>query len=193
MKKKAGVYIDGSNIYHGGKKAGWLVDYAKLITFIRRKYEIKLINYYNSVGYLREGDGKYIKDATGAYIPNPTTLRFNKLLEVNGIRLICKPLKFVKGNEAIASNKLDGDLMIDALLDSPSWEVLILLSGDSDFEKLIKQMIIYKKEVCIFSFVSRISHELLMLANSCPSVSYIRLEKLKSVLQHEKKTKKVDK
>ena len=29
-----GVYIDGSNIYYGGRKAGWQVDYAKLKAFI---------------------------------------------------------------------------------------------------------------------------------------------------------------
>lgn len=30
LKPTAGIYIDGANIYHGGKDTGWHIDYAKL-------------------------------------------------------------------------------------------------------------------------------------------------------------------
>lgn len=109
-KIKVGVYIDGSNIYYGGRSADWKLDYGKLIKFIERKYEITIINYYNSIGYEKNPNGKYLKDKNGKYILNQATLKFEKVLKKLGIKVTSKPLKFIHGNESIATNKLNGDL-----------------------------------------------------------------------------------
>lgn len=184
-KKRVGVYIDGSNLYYGGLKAGWQLNYAKVKVFIERKYEIAVINYYNSIGYERGKDGKYIKDQRGEYIFNQATLRFENYLRKLKIKVISKPLKFIKSNESIATNKLDGDIMIEALLDHRKWDELILMSGDSDFERLVKEIASLKKTVHIFSFGSRISHELKMLSVESNFVTFTKLDSLKLVLKHE--------
>ncbi len=181
-----GVYIDGSNIYYGGRKAGWQVDYAKLKAFIERKYEIVVINYYNSIGYQKDEDGKYIKDLNGNYIFNQATLEFEAHLKRINIKVISKPLKFISGNESIASNKLDGDLMIDALIEQNQWDELMLFSGDSDFERLVKQISSLSKHVHIFCFGSRISRELIMLTRETNLVTYTKLERLKKILERKK-------
>lgn len=187
---RVGIYIDGSNLYYGGRKAGWQLDYAKLKAFIERKYEIVVINYYNSIGYEKDVEGKYIKDQQGKYVFNKATLKFEGHLKKIGIKIISKPLKFVNGNESIATNKLDGDIMIEALLDRDKWDELILMSGDSDFERLIKEIISLKKYVHIFSFESRISHELIKLATKNPFVIFTKLDSLKLLLKRKKQLTK---
>lgn len=182
----AGVYIDGSNIYHGGKQAGWRMNYSALKSFIERKYRISIISYYNSRGYQRDSTGKYMKDSNGVYIPDPGAVRFENGLVGQGFRVVTKPLKFIKGDEHIASNKFDGDLMIDALTELEKWDEMLLFTGDCDFEKLVKHVISVPKHVKIFSYASRMSHELKLLSFQSPYVDYTELDKLKGVLAYGK-------
>jgi uncharacterized LabA/DUF88 family protein len=176
---KAGVYIDGSNIYHGAKKAGWQLDYQKMKDFIERRYDITVISYYDSVGYQKDNSGKYVKDARGKYINDPGAIKFLQIIKGLGVRLVTKPLKFINGDENKASNKMDGDLIVDALTEKDSWDVLILLSGDCDFESLAKTVATDKK-VQIFSFHDLMSWELKQLAIETPNVTYTKLDDIKS-------------
>lgn len=183
---KVGVYIDGSNIYHGGKKAGWQISYSFLKQFILKKYNISIISYYNSTGYQQNLDKSYVKDQNGNYVLDPGALRFENGLKGIGFRVVSKPLKFILHDEKNPSNKTDGDLMIDAILEEKQWDELVLLAGDCDFEKLVKQVISIPKPVHIFSFETRMSHELRVLALSSPYVTYTKLEDLESILKYEK-------
>lgn len=184
-KPRAGVYIDGSNIFCGGRDAGWQLDYSKLRQFIERKYSIAIMSYYNSTGYARDAKGHYLKDKDGNYIPDPNTVAFENFLKGKGVRVQAKPLKFIQGDESKPSNKMDGDLMIDAILEHSQWDELILFSGDCDFEKLVKQIASYSKKVSVFSFSTRLSHELKLLAFSSPYVTYTVLDGLKQVLKYD--------
>lgn len=186
VKSKVGVYIDGSNVYHGGKIAGWQINYTNLRKYVERKYITSIISYYNSTGYKQDKNGKYQKSQSGNYIFDDGALRFENCLRGLGIRVVSKPLKFILGDEQKPSNKTDGDLMIDAILEHQQWDELLLFAGDSDFEKLVKQIISFSKPVHIFSFETRMSHELKTLAFQSPYVTYTKLEDLKSILKYEK-------
>ena len=186
-KSKVGVYIDGSNIYHGGKKAGWQVSYYLLKNFIERKYAISIISYYNSTGYKQDEQKKYMKDEEGNYILDEGALKFENTLRGLGIRVVSKPLKFIEGDEKNPSNKTDGDLMIDAILEQQQWDELLLFAGDCDFEKLVKQIVSIPKPVHIFSFETRMSHELRVLAFQSPYVTYTKLEDLEGIIKYIKK------
>lgn len=119
MKKfNVGIYIDGSNIYHGGKDAGWQVDYKKLLSFIRRRYN---------------------------------------------------------------------------WLENPKWDEALLLAGDCDFERIVKQIISLPKSVHIFSYKSRMSYELKTLAFKSPYVTFTPLDDLKSSLAFKKQRKEPQK
>jgi len=76
--------------------------------------------------------------------------------------------------------------MIDAIIEQNQWDELILFSGDSDFEKLIKQIISMNKKAHIFCFGSRISHELIILTRETNLVTYTKLERLKMILERPK-------
>lgn len=184
---RAGVYIDGSNIYHGGKEAGWQLGFFKLRQFIERKYFISIISYYNCTGYKQDKDGKYLKDKKGRYILDKRALGFENCLRGLGFRVVTKPLKFISGDEQKPSNKTDGDLMIDAILEHKQWDELLLFAGDCDYEKLVKQISNIPKTVHIFSFESRLSYELKALSFQSPYVSFTKLKNLENILKYSKK------
>jgi len=168
---------------------GWQISYFYLKQFILKKYNISIISYYNSIGYQQNPDKSYVKDANGNYVLDPGAIRFENGLKGIGFRVVSKPLKFILNDEKNPSNKTDGDLMIDAVLEEKQWDGLILLAGDCDFEKLVKQIISIPKPVHIFSFETRMSHELKVLSFSSPYVTYTKLEDLESILKYEKDKK----
>lgn len=186
QKSRVGVYIDGSNIFCGGRDAGWQLDYSKLKKFIERKYSIAIMSYYNCTGYAQDSRGRYIKDKSGEYILDPKAIAFENFLKGMGVRVVSKPLKFIQGDERKPSNKMDGDLMIDAILEQSQWDELLLFSGDCDFEKLVKQVAVLPKKVGIYSFSTRLSHELKVLAFASPYVVYTELDRLEQILKYEK-------
>lgn len=123
----------------------------------------------------KNSKGKYKKDSAGNYIDDPEALKFLKILKGLGIRLVTKKLKFINGDENKASNKMDGDLIVGALNEKSSWDVLILMSGDCDFESLVKSIAIDKK-VHIFSFKDNMSWELKQAAFDSPNITYTELD-----------------
>ncbi len=60
------------------------------------------------------------------------------------------------------------------------------ICGDSDFERLVKQIVSMNKKVRIFCFGSRISHELIILTRKTNLVTYTKLESLKRILERSK-------
>lgn len=186
-KPTVGVYVDGSNIYNGGKEAGWQISYYYLKAFIEKKYNISIISYYNSTGFKQDVNKKYVKDDKGEYILDEGAVKFENTLKGLGFRLVTKPLKFILGDEKKPSNKTDGDLMIDAILEEKQWDELILLAGDSDFERLVKKVSDIPKPVHVFSFDTRLSHELRRLAIESAYVTFTKLEDLKSILEYKKR------
>lgn len=183
-KQTVGVYIDGANIFHGSKEAGWKLGYLNLKSFIENKYDITVMSYYSCYGYEKDSKGKYKKDNKKQYIPDPNTMSFFNMLRGNGIRVETKPLKFINGDINKPANKMDGDLMLAAFEEHPQWEKLILLAGDCDYERLVKNMIKLTKPVLILSFDNRISHELKVLAFDSPYVNFTPIDNLKSRLEY---------
>ena len=51
---KAKVYIDGANIFYAQKKMGWVLDWAKVKSFLADSHDIIEYRYYQGV---KEGDG----------------------------------------------------------------------------------------------------------------------------------------
>lgn len=186
VKPKVGVYIDGANLYHGAKDAGWQISYKNLKDFVARKYSISIISYYSCYGYEKGDDGKPIKDAYGQYKPDPGTTKFFNFLKGQGIRVETKPLKYINGDINKAANKMDGDLMLAAFEENPQWDEMILFAGDCDYERLVKNMIKLSKPVHVFSFANRLSRELKELAFNSAFVDFTEIDKLKGILEFTK-------
>lgn len=186
-KIKVGVYIDGANILHGGLDAGWLIDFSKLITFIKSKYNPVIISYYDSCGYEKDGRGNLLRDSNGNLILSNKQLKFFNYLIGLGMRVIHKPLKYIDGDVSKPKNNMDSYLTLDIIRESQQWDTLILLSGDSDFDKLIDDLISLNKEIKIMSYNKRLSYELRIKALNNPSVNFTEMENLEKILKSDRK------
>ncbi len=185
---KAGVYIDGANMIHGCKSVNWILDYEKIVDFIKKRYNPTVISLYDSLGYERKRNGKLVKDKNGKYVPKKSQVKFYQFLEGIGYRVTRKPLKFIDGDVSKPKNNMDSYLTVDVIKEMNRWDVLILFSGDSDFDRLLDEAIPLGKYVHIFSFSKLLSYELKMKAFSSPLVSYTEIEDIKSILERKANT-----
>ena len=148
---KTVVFVDASNIYHSQKSLGWRVDLKKLIELMQRELDLFGVYYYL------------------AYDPlNGAQIKFIDFLEIIGYRIRKKPIKFIKeaSNEHGGYHKgdLDVEITIDALHNRDQYESVLLFSGDSDFDPLIKYLKYFKKRCIVVSTKGHISIELIRQA-----------------------------
>ena len=141
--KRAGIFIDGTNLYFVQKHfLNTRIDIIKLIEYFRSFYII-----YNVFFYLayKEEDEKQEK--------------FYRMLTFSGITVIRKPLKQLP--DGSLKGNLDVDITIDMLLTRDNYDVAVLCSGDSDFERLINVLRNFGKEVVCVSTRESASIELI--------------------------------
>ena len=142
MRRRAAIFIDGTNFYFIQKNfLNAKIDIIKFVDYFRQFYDI-----YNTFFYLayREEDEKQEK--------------FLKLLAFSGITVIKKPVKQLK--DGSLKGNLDVDIAIDMLLTKDNYDVGILCSGDSDFERLVYVLRSFGKEVICVSTKESTSIEL---------------------------------
>jgi len=142
MRKRAGIFIDGTNLYFIQKNfLNAKIDIIKFVNYFKQFYDI-----YNTFFYLayREEDEKQE--------------RFLKLLAFSGITVVKKPIKQLK--DGSFKGNLDVDIAIDMLLTKDNYDVGILCTGDSDFEKLVYVLRCFGKEIICVSTKESTSIEL---------------------------------
>ncbi len=147
MRRRAAIFIDGTNFYFIQKNfLNAKIDIIKFVEYFRSFYDI-----YNTFFYLayREEDEKQEK--------------FLKLLAFSGITVIKKPVKQLK--DGSLKGNLDVDIAIDMLLTKDNYDVGILCSGDSDFERLIYVLRSFGKEIVCVSTKESTSIELVNAAD----------------------------
>lgn len=189
-KERVGVYIDGPNLLHGGLDAGWLIDYKKLTKLIKKDYNPVVLSYYDSVGHERDEKGSFIKNGDGKFIPRESQLKFLNLLKGLGYRIVSPSLKYIYGDMQRPKNTTDNHINWDVAKEKELWEQLFLFSGDSDFERLVDEVVALNKIAKVFSFSNRLSYELKIKAFNSPLVTFTELEKLKDILALSPKEKK---
>ncbi len=131
--KRAGIFIDGTNLYFIQKHfLNAKIDIVKFVDHFRKSYSI-----YNVFFYLayKEEDDKQEK--------------FYKMLAFSGITVVRKPLKHLP--DGSMKGNLDVEIAIDMILTKDNYDVAVLCSGDSDFEKLINVLRGFGKEVVCVS------------------------------------------
>lgn len=161
VKPKANLYIDGANMFYAQQKMGWFIDYKKIIDYFKTDYKITKLNFYIGV----KADDKKAQ-------------KFNKRLRSYGFKIVAKPLKKINlsNNKYIYKANFDVEIAVDMLQDSNNYQIAILLSGDSDFDYVIKQLKKHKKQVVVCSSRSALSKELTQVANKLILLGNIRKE-----------------
>ena len=165
VKGKTSIFIDASNIYFSQKKLKWRIDFEKLLDFFKDQTDFCQIFYYTA----RDRSSK-------------RQTKFISFMERTGYRVRSKKVKFIKnkqnGKDGFYKGNLDVELTIDVLETKDEYKTIILISGDSDFEPLLKLMKKkYNKKCLVMAAKHSISIELIKCAK------YINLNKLKDYIQ----------
>src|SRR3989344_7510563 len=120
---KTYCYIDASNIIYGTRDEGWKVDFRKLYKYLTERYKCKKIYYF-----------------AGQEKGNERQRKFYTKIQSFGFELVLKPVKIFKqeNGKQVRKANCDVDLIFYAMRDRDLINKVIFLSGDGDFEILLK-------------------------------------------------------
>ena len=138
-KGRTAVFIDSANIYFSQKTLGWRIDFRKLIKYFKNETKLSRIAFY------------------GAINPdNAQERKFHDFLEIIGFVVKHKKIKFIEDKTdplhgGHHKGNVDVELTIDAVHYRNEFDTFVLLSGDGDFEALVRYLKSFGKR-CICSF-----------------------------------------
>ena len=135
--KKVGVFCDDSNIYHAYQKYGWRIDFEKFRKLLENYCDLEFINYYITIP--DKSDNVF----------NGTQNFLSKI--EHSVTLKKKLLKYtpVKG-KIIKKGNMDVEIVLDVVRTIENLDVIIVVSGDSDFYELHNYVIRDKNKNIIF-------------------------------------------
>lgn len=160
------VAIDAANLESAVKSLGWWIDYIKLKNLFDKKRLIEIRNYCVHHGTTDQNN-------------------FFSFLKKQGYILITKPLKVIKHKDIekgdLRKANFDVEIAIDVIRMVDKFDTLVLFSGDSDFDYLIRILKGQGKKVIVVSTKYHISKELISNSNK-----YIDLRKIRSLIQRKR-------
>jgi uncharacterized LabA/DUF88 family protein len=166
LKGKVLVVIDAANLESAVKSLGWWIDYIKLRELFDKDKLIEIRNY--CVQHNTDNQNSFFT-----------------FLKKNGYKLITKPLKIIKAPEIekgdLRKANFDVEITFDILEMIGQFDTLVLFSGDSDFDYLIRRLRAKEKKVVVISTKYHISKEL--IENSS---KYIDIKRMRSLIERKK-------
>ena len=166
IKGKVAVFIDAANLELSAKDRGWRVDYLKLYSWLKTEFDVYFVGFYTARFDTQEHD------------------RFLTFLKKTGYELSTKPLKEIRDRGNIKAHhrkaNFDVEIAVDALSKRGLYKNLILFSGDSDFDYLVKYLRKAEKKVVVISLKHHISRELIESADF-----YMDLKKIRKFIERK--------
>ena len=146
--KKVGVFVDDSNLYHSYKKYGWRIDFGKFRNLLERYCNVQFINYHIAVP--AKSDNVFRGTEIFLQKINPFVTLKRKLLKYTPVAG-----KFMKKADT------DVEITLDVVRNIDNLDVVIIVSGDSDFLEL-KNYVIYdkKKNILFIGYEENMAWEL---------------------------------
>lgn len=139
------VVIDVANLEKGVQRLKCKVDFKKLLRFFRQGHLVEARFYSPSFTTKAHSD-------------------FFAFMRRIGYNIVSKPIKLIEGKKKA---NFDVEIAVDATKHLPHYDTLILFSGDSDFDYLVRELRSVGKKVIVFSTNHTISKELIA---SCTKV-----------------------
>ena len=161
------VFVDAANLESSLKDLGWHMDYKRFYNYFKNNMELLRIRFYS------------------ASFNNKAHTNFLIVLRRTGFKLVTKKVKIIfNGKDRINKANFDVEITLDARNFMDKYDTLVLFSGDSDFEYLIKFLRRRNKKIIVVSSRYHISKELIKCCNK-----YINLKILKTIFQRINYTK----
>jgi uncharacterized LabA/DUF88 family protein len=180
-KLRAGVFIDGSNLFwamnkknSNGESVNYKISFGKLKDYLKKRFSPVFYQYYACEDDKPSSYSDYEVRAQGQK-------KFHQKLEGLGYTVIRKSLKHLN----CGSTKCDMDVEIAMAMHKyiDDYDLIILISGDSDFHTAIETFHGMGKSVRIFSFSTNLSWELREFAIKNPRSSFKLFDDLKSEIE----------
>lgn len=154
-------FIDASNIIYGAKYEKWKVDFSKLFKYLKERYNSENVFYF---GGFDEKDKKQINF-------------YNYLISV-GCLVVTRKIKiFINNNLRKKKSNCDVDIAFYVMKNLNNFDRMIFLSGDGDFDILLKYIISLNKKVVVFANPKRTAKEIKIIKeiqfNSLSSIKEI--------------------
>lgn len=166
LKGKILVMIDAANLESSVKSLGWWIDYIKLRDLFKNGNLVEIRDY--CVHHNTDNQNKFFT-----------------FLKRNGFVLITKPLKIIKAEDIsrgdIRKANFDVEIAVDTMELTDNFDTLVLFSGDSDFNYLLKKLKGENKNILVISTKYHVSKELIENSDK-----YIDLKKLKHLIERKK-------
>lgn len=146
--KKVGVFCDNANLYHSYLKYEWRVDFGKFKEFISQHCNLQFTNYY------------LVIPAKNDIVYHGTQRFLNKIKLFVTIK--SKDLKYTPvGGQVIKKGNMDVEIVLDVVRTIDNLDVVIIMSGDSDFLELKNYVIKDKnKNIIFWAFEKNMAWEL---------------------------------
>ena len=146
------VSLDGANFFYAQQKMDWWIDPKRFLAWIEEQYG-QIVDAYYYLGVPRQNKDKH--------------QRYVKALQRMGFRVRTKPIKiYDKGDpeKHKAKANLDTSIVLDIMNGIDNFDLLVLISGDGDFEELLKTVETRGKRFVVISTHSFVAQEILLLA-----------------------------
>lgn len=136
--KKVGVFCDDSNLYHAYQKYEWRVDFEKFKAFLEKRCNLQFINYYIAIP--DESDASY-----------KGTVSFLKKIKPY-VNIETKDLKYIRiGGKLVKKGDVDVEIVLDVVRALSELDVVIVVSGDSDYLELKNYVVEDREKKIIFA------------------------------------------
>ena len=135
--KKVGVFCDDSNLYHSYQKYGWRVDFEKFNRFLEGYCNLQFINYYIAIP--DKSDAVYF--GTQKFLE-----KIRKCVTIKEKKLKYTPV----AGKMIKKGDVDVEIVLDVARTINDLDVVMVLSGDSDFYELKNYVLNDKGKNIIF-------------------------------------------
>jgi len=146
MAHNVGVFVDVSNLFYSAKSAGVEVNYCRLL-----EHAVAGRDLIRACAY------------TGVDPDNPNQRRFIDFLRANGYKVVCKDIHKYEGGRIKAN--LDIEMAVDIMLLSENLDVVVIVSGDGDFVRLLQAVQLKGVRCEVISFGISTSNELIEAAD----------------------------
>jgi len=136
------AFIDGTNLhytYENIANLGWQVDYSKLITFLKAKYNVSFAYYF--LGNINENSKVYNELQSNGYhlkLKTPTVYTTEEEYCPYCLKAIAPELVRYKSD-------CDSFMTLEIISNMSLYDRAVIITSDGDFDELIKELVLKDK------------------------------------------------
>ena len=135
--KKVGVFCDDSNLYHAYKKCGWRVNFEKFRKLLEGYCNLRFINYHLAIPDKTNG----VFEGTENFLQ-----KIAPLVSIKKKRMKYIPVEGKMTKKA----DVDMEIALDVVRTINELDIVIIMSGDSDYLALKNYVVDDKRKNIIF-------------------------------------------